>query len=41
VPAANLPEPNQFWACAWSGMTDKAQSWQGNYGFLLQLEEVE
>ena len=41
VPADNLPEPNQFWACSWAGMTDKERSWYCGYGFLLQLEEVE
>jgi len=42
VPATNLPEGDepQFWAEPWQGMSDRAESWQRNYGFLLTLSEV-
>jgi len=39
-PATNLPG-SDFWACAWDGMGEAAESWQSNYGFRLTSEEVE
>jgi len=43
-PALNLPcLPNgngRFWACPWEGMSDRAESWQRNYGFLIEYEDI-
>lgn len=40
VPADNLPEKDLFWCERWPGMTEEAQSWHRNYGFLVELHEV-
>ena len=40
VVADNLPDEGQYWACEWDGMTDEAESWQRNYGFLLHSSDV-
>ena len=41
IPATNLPEPNQYWAEPWEGMSDHAESWERNYGFLIDGEDVD
>jgi hypothetical protein len=41
VVADNLPGEGQFWACEWDGMDLLAESWQRNYGFLLDENDVE
>lgn len=40
IPANNLPMTGRYWAEPWPGMSEEAQSWHRNYGFLLELEEV-
>jgi hypothetical protein len=42
TPADNLPgeDGEQFWAEPWPGMSKREASWQRNYGFLLDTEEV-
>jgi hypothetical protein len=42
TPADNLPgeDGEQFWAEPWPGMSEREASWQRNYGFLLDVEEV-
>lgn len=39
--AANLEERPQFWVCPWPNMSEQAESWQRNYGFLVDINEVE
>lgn len=39
--AYNLPGNHQFWVEPWGGMSDRELSWLGNYGFLLNADEVE
>ena len=39
-PANNLPEKGKFQVCKWANMTDEAESWLMNYGFLLSIDEV-
>jgi hypothetical protein len=39
-PATNLPDAGRFWARPWPGMTERAQSWHRNYGFLLGAADV-
>jgi hypothetical protein len=41
VVADNLPGDGQYWACEWDGMDLLAESWQRNYGFLLDENDVE
>jgi hypothetical protein len=41
VVADNLPGDGQYWACEWAGMDLLAESWQRNYGFLLDESDVE
>jgi len=38
--ATNLPY-KAYWCEPWEGMTDEQESWQRNYGFLIQPYEVE
>ena len=38
--ATNLPSMLDFWATPWRGMSERAKSWQRNYGFLIKAEEV-
>jgi hypothetical protein len=42
IPASNLPaeDGERFWAEPWTGMSDREASWQRNYGFLLDTDEV-
>ena len=40
VAATNLPEDGYWWAQQWDNMSDTAESWQRNYGFLLNDNEV-
>lgn len=40
VPANNLPNPGQYWAEPWANMSDRAESWQRNYGFLIEKSET-
>ena len=40
VVADNLPGEGQYWACEWDGMDLLAESWQRNYGFLLDSSDV-
>jgi hypothetical protein len=40
IPADNLPGSGQFWACEWEGMSEAADSWARNYGFLLDASDV-
>jgi hypothetical protein len=52
IPATNLPDDHpveagktlpacsRFWACEWPAMTAEAESWERNYGFLLDASEV-
>jgi hypothetical protein len=39
IPATNLPDGG-WWAEPWEGMSELAESWQRNYGFLLKDDEV-
>ena len=39
VPASNLPG-HYFWAEPWAGMSDKADSWNRNYGFMLEPSDL-
>ena len=40
-PALNLPvNPPRFWAKDWQGMSATAESWQRNYGFLIEIADV-
>ena len=41
VPATNLPGEGKYWAEPWEGMSDYAESWQRNYGFLIQEDEID
>ena len=38
--AGNMPFIS-FWCEPWEGMTDEQESWQRNYGFLIDPDEVE
>lgn len=40
IPATNLPEKGKFWVSIWHGMTEQAESWQRNYGFLVDASQV-
>jgi len=42
VPASNLPANGtpQYWVGEWKGMNEQAQSWQRNYGFLVDASQV-
>jgi hypothetical protein len=40
IPATNLPGTGLYWAEPWEGMSEEAESWQRNYGFLLTENEV-
>jgi hypothetical protein len=40
IPATNLPQGG-YWAEPWPGMSDEAESWERNYGFHLEDNEVE
>jgi hypothetical protein len=46
IPATNLPnmqmnfEQCQYWVQEWEGMTEEAQSWYRNYGFLVDVSQV-
>ena len=42
IPASNLPgRPTRFWAEPWEGMSESAESWFRNYGFLIERDQVE
>lgn len=43
IPATNLPsdEGQRYWAEPWEGMSEDAEGWQRNYGFLIDDEDVE
>ena len=43
--ATNLPQSRGddkpcYWAKPWDNMTEQAESWHRNYGFLIQHDEV-
>jgi hypothetical protein len=41
--SSNLPNHRhnpKYWAKPWKGMTEKEESWQRNYGFLIEKEDV-
>lgn len=45
IPATNLPGDGQgqYWAESWPNMSERAEAWKRNYGFLIkefQVEEV-
>lgn len=41
IPASNLPNSDgKFYAKKWKGMSEKAKSWERNYGFLITLDEA-
>ena len=40
IPATNLPEKGMFWAEPWQNMSEEAESWSRNYGFLLTKEDI-
>jgi hypothetical protein len=42
TPANNLPGtiPSQYWIGQWPGMNEQAESWQRNYGFLVDASQV-
>lgn len=40
VSASNLPAKGLYWAEPWNGMNEQEQSWQRNYGFLVNAEDV-
>ena len=40
IPASNLPGDSQWWVENWEGMSEEAEGWARNYGFLLQRDEV-
>ena len=41
IPADNLSGiPGKYWAEPWEGMTEEEQSWQRNYGFLIDSLDV-
>lgn len=42
TPATNLPkgELPLYWVSPWEGMSETAESWQRNYGFLVDANEV-
>jgi hypothetical protein len=39
IPASNLPSGG-YWVQPWPGMSASAESWQHNYGFLINDDEV-
>lgn len=39
IPADNLPDGG-WWAEPWEGMSEAEESWERNYGFLLDDSEV-
>jgi len=40
--ATNLPpEKKRYWCEPWEGMTEQEESWERNYGFLIEEDEVE
>lgn len=42
--ATNLPQEEgkkQYWAEPWDGMDEQAESWQRNYGFLIEADEID
>lgn len=43
IPATNLPsdEGQRYWAEPWEDMSEDAEGWQRNYGFLIDDEDVE
>ena len=43
IPADNLPAglTPKYWVCDWEGMSDAAESYGRNYGFLVEGDEVE
>lgn len=42
IPASNLPAtPARFWAEPWEGMSEDAEGWERNYGFLIEADQVE
>jgi hypothetical protein len=41
TPANNLPEEGNYWVEEWPGMSEQAEGWQRNYGFLVGEEDVE
>ena len=42
TPARNLPDgaTAEFWIQSWIGMSEEAKSWERNYGFLVDAEDV-
>lgn len=42
IRATNLPKADGiwYWAEPWTGMSETAESWHRNYGFLLSKNEV-
>jgi hypothetical protein len=43
IPASNLPEDSKikYWALPWKGMSQEEKSFQRNYGYGLEENEVE
>jgi hypothetical protein len=41
IPANNLPMTGRYWAEPWPNMTEQEESWNRNYGFLIETDEVE
>ena len=41
-PASNLPstKPKRYWVESWAGMTMEEESWNRNYGFLIDETEL-
>jgi hypothetical protein len=39
--ASNLPEDGLFWAEGWANMTEQEESHGRNYGFLIELKDIE
>lgn len=40
--ASNLPHPPWvYWAHEWEGMTEEAESWMNNYGFMIYEDDIE
>jgi hypothetical protein len=43
IPISNLPDEEgpRYWAEPWPGMDERAESYQRNYGFVIESHEVE
>lgn len=39
-PSSQIKDRVQYWAEAWDGMDEIAESWQMNYGFLIDWDQV-